>query len=91
MSLRVPKNNYSNALSFVCLLTASICNICFHNYGEGKGKKVAECLSKNIPLECTSVGLILEKQQTLEELIQVIDCGYFFLCRLHINMIQPPS
>ena len=67
MSLRVPKNNYLNALSFVCLLTAAICNVCFHNYDEGKGKKVAECFSKNISLECTVVGLILEKQQTWEE------------------------
>ena len=37
-------------------------------------EKVAECLSKNISLECTIVDLNKEKQQTLEELIQVIDC-----------------
>ena len=47
-------------------------------------EKVAECLSKNISLECTIVDLIKEKQQTLEELIQVIDCVYFFLGRLHV-------
>ena len=45
---------------------------------------MGECLSKNIPLECTILALIKGKQQTWEELIQVIDCGYFFLCRLHV-------
>ena len=47
-------------------------------------EKVAECLSKNISLESTIVDLNKEKQQTLEELIQVIDCVYFFLGRLHV-------
>ena len=47
-------------------------------------EKVAECLSKNISLESTIVDLNKEKQQTLEELVQVIDCGYFFLGRLHV-------
>ena len=66
-------------MSFFYLFDASMYNICFFIIMVQEKQKFAECLSKNILLERTLTELNKDKLQTLEELIQVIDCVSFFL------------